>query len=105
LLARQRRLADLFLVVGLAGLRLRAETGSKTCVILLTMAATAVVLVLFRIDTARNAPQTFGAMIGLVVLAVVLDLVWKRIRARRDETPMTAPPGPERWRRPPAVGR
>ena len=51
---------------------------------------TAVVLVLFGIDTARNAPQTFAAMIGLVVLAVVLDLVWKRIRARRHETPSAA---------------
>ena len=79
-----------FLVVGLSGLRLRHETGSKAWVILLTMTATAVVLVLFGIDTARNAPQTFIAMIGLVVLAIVLDLVWKRIRARRHETPAAA---------------
>ena len=83
-----------FLVVGLAGLKLRAETGSKAWVIVVTMAATAVVLVLFGIDTARNAPQTFTAMILLVVLAVVLDLVWKRIRVHRDATPMTGPAGP-----------
>ncbi len=79
-----------FLVVGLSGLRLRNETGSKAWVILLTMTATAVVLVLFGIDTARNAPQTFTAMIGLVVLAVVLDVVWKRIRAQREERPAPA---------------
>ena len=79
-----------FLVVGLAGLRLRAETGSKAWVIVLTMAATGVVLVLFGIDTARNAPQTFTAIILLVVLAVVLDLVWKRIRVNRDGTPIAA---------------
>jgi hypothetical protein len=39
-----------------------------------------VVLVLFAIDTARNAPETFVAMIVLGGLAVVLDLVWKRVR-------------------------
>jgi amino acid transporter len=79
-----------FLVVGYSGLRLRAETGSKAWVIVLTMAATSVVLVLFGIDTARNAPQTFAAMIGLVVLAVALDLIWKRIRAHREGTPVPA---------------
>ncbi|MGZ4319533.1 MAG: APC family permease, partial [Gaiellaceae bacterium] len=79
-----------FLVVGYSGLRLRAETGSKAWVIVLTMTATAVVLVLFGIDTARNAPQTFVAMIGLVVLAVALDLIWKRIRATREKAPAAA---------------
>ena len=73
-----------FLVVGYAGLRLRAQTGSKAWLIVVTMAATAFVLVLFGIDTARNAPETFTAMILLVVLAIVLDLVWKRVRRRRQ---------------------
>ena len=79
-----------FLVVGLAGLRLRSETGSKAWVIVLTMAATAVVLVLFGIDTARNAPETFAAMIVLVALAVVLDAVWKHIRRSREGSPDAA---------------
>jgi hypothetical protein len=71
-----------FLVVGVAGLRLRSESGSEAWVIVVTMLATAVVLVLFAIDTARNAPETFTAMLVLVVLAVVLDAVWKRVRPR-----------------------
>ena len=69
-----------FLVVGLAGLKLRAETGANAVVVSVTMLATGVVLVLFAIDTARNAPQTFTAMIVIGVLAVVLDAVWKRVR-------------------------
>jgi hypothetical protein len=44
------------------------------------MAGTAVVLVFFAIDTARNAPETFTAIVGIALLAVVLDLVWKRSR-------------------------
>ena len=46
------------------------------------MAATSIVLVLFAIDTARNAPETFTAMIVLGLLAVVLDLIWKRCGRR-----------------------
>ena len=30
--------------------------------------------------TLRDAPQTFVAMIVIVLLAVVLDVVWKRMR-------------------------
>jgi len=79
-----------FLVVGLAGLRLRSETGSKAWLIVLTMAGTGVVLVMFGIDTARNAPETFAAMIVLVALAVVLDAVWKHIRRSREGSPDAA---------------
>ena len=44
------------------------------------MAATAIVLVFFAIDTVRNAPETFVAIVAIAALAVVLDLVWKRMR-------------------------
>jgi hypothetical protein len=66
----------IFVIVGAAALRLRDETGSQAAVILLGIAMTAVVLVLFAIDTLRNEPQTFVAMAGLAVLAVALDLAW-----------------------------
>jgi amino acid transporter len=69
-----------FLVVGVAGLRLRSESGSKAWLIIVTMLATAIVLTFFVIDTARNAPETFTAMLVMVALAVVLDAIWKRVR-------------------------
>jgi uncharacterized membrane protein YfcA len=34
----------------------------------------------------RNAPQTFTAIVGIAVLAVILDFVWKRVR----DTPASA---------------
>jgi L-asparagine transporter-like permease len=74
-----------FLVVGFAGLRLRRETGASAAIVVVAMLATGVVLVLFAIDTARNAPETFVAMIVLGGLAVVLDLVWKRVRPGPNE--------------------
>jgi amino acid transporter len=71
-----------FLLVGLAGLRLRSETGASTAVVLVGMAATAIVLGFFAVDTLRNAPETFGAIVAMTVLAVAADVVWKWARDR-----------------------
>jgi hypothetical protein len=50
--------------------------------VLLGLAATVTVLGFFAVDTLRNAPETFTAIVAITFLAVVLDLVWKRVRAR-----------------------
>jgi len=71
-----------FLLVGLAGYRRRSETGASTAVILLGMAATVTVLGFFAVDTLRNAPETFGAIVAMTVLAVSADAVWKHVRDR-----------------------
>ena len=77
----------MFLLVGLAGYRLRSETGASAAIVLLGMAATAVVLGFFAVDTLRNAPETFTAIVGMTLLAVVLDVVWKRMRDRSGDAP------------------
>ena len=76
-----------FLLVGLAGYRLRSQTGASAAIVLLGMAATGIVLVFFAVDTFRNAPETFGAIVGMTLLAVALDVVWKRVRDRPAGTP------------------
>jgi amino acid transporter len=70
----------IFLLIGLAALRLRAEIGASAPIVLIALAATAVVLAFFAVDTLRNAPETFAAIVAIAALAVVLDLVWKRVR-------------------------
>ena len=70
----------IFLLVGVAGYRRRADTGSLAVVVLAAIAATAVVLVFFAVDTLRNAPETFAAIVAIALLAVVLDAAWKRVR-------------------------
>jgi L-asparagine transporter-like permease len=70
----------IFLLVGASGYRLRSQTGAMGAVILLGIAATAVVLVFFAVDTIRNSPETFVAIVAIALLAIVLDLVWKRAR-------------------------
>ena len=80
----------IFMLVAIAALKVRSETGSNPLLILLAIGATAVVLALFTIDTLRNEPQTFAAMLVVGALAVALDLVWKWIRDRRPPEPAPA---------------
>jgi len=70
----------MFVLVAVAGYRRRAETGSRGWILLCTIAATAIVLGFFAVDTARNAPETFAAIVVVALMAVILDLVWKRVR-------------------------
>jgi amino acid transporter len=78
-----------FLLVGLAGYRLRSSTGASGAIVLLGIAVTVIVLGFFAVDTLRNAPETFTAIVAMTLLAVVLDLVWKRVRGRPVETAAT----------------
>jgi hypothetical protein len=55
--------------------------------VLVGIAATSIVLIFFAVDTLRNAPETFTAIVAIALLAVVLDLVWKRWQVRSGGTP------------------
>jgi amino acid transporter len=81
-----------FVLVGVAGYRCRAETGASTAITLTAIAVSAIVLVFFAVDTLRNDPATFVAIIAITVLAVVFDLIWKRGRPAVG----AAPPEQER---------
>jgi amino acid transporter len=72
----------IFLVVSVAGYRLRAETRSNVLVLVAAIVLTLVVLLVFAVQTLRTEPETFVAIVGILLLAIVLDLVWSRIRAR-----------------------
>lgn len=80
----------IFLLVGATGYRLRSESGASGVIVVAGMAATAIVLVFFAVDTLRNAPETFAAILAIATLAVVLDLVWKRARGEPDASPTTS---------------
>ena len=71
----------IFLLVGIAGYRRRADTGANGVIVLAAIAVTAIVLSFFTVDTLDNAPETFGAIVAIALLSVALDFVWKRRRA------------------------
>ena len=83
-----------FLLVGLAGYRKRSETGASSVLILLGMAVTAIVLGFFAVDTLRNDPDTFTAIVAMTVLAVALDVVWKHVRDRPASPAAPSEPTP-----------
>lgn len=73
----------IFLVVSVGAYRLRAETGSSTVLLVIGIALTLVVLAVFGVQTLRTAPATFSAMLGILALAIVLDLLWTQVRRHR----------------------
>ena len=68
----------IFLLVGIAGYRRRHEIGANAAIVLAAITVTAVVLAFFAVDTLRNEPETFTAIIAIGLLSVILDFVWKR---------------------------
>lgn len=80
----------IFLLVSIAGLRLRSQTGSQAWIIIVGLAVTSIVLLLFIADTIENDPETFTAMIALALAALALDTVWTWYRDNRQGSePMT----------------
>lgn len=73
----------IFLVTSIAAYRLRAETGSRTSIVVAAIVVTIVVLAVFAVQTLRTEPTTFVAMFATLALAVILDLAWTWIRNRR----------------------
>ena len=67
-----------FVLVALAGYRRRADTHSNTILVVLAVGVTAVVLAVFAIDTAKNEPETFGAILAIGIVSVLLDAVSRR---------------------------
>jgi amino acid transporter len=78
-----------FVLVALAGYRRRADTGANPVIALTAIGVSLIVLGFFAVDTLRNAPATFAAIVALAALAVVLDAGTKRAARRR-----AAPPAP-----------
>lgn len=74
----------IFILIGVAGYRRRADTGSNAAIVVLAIGVTAVVLGFFAVDTLQNAPETFSAIIAIAALAVFLDALWTRARDRRE---------------------
>jgi amino acid transporter len=75
----------IFVVTALAAFRLRAEIGARTWLLVTGIVLTVLVLAVFAAQTLRTAPQTFTAMVGVLALAVVLDLVWRRRKSLHDK--------------------
>ena len=75
----------LFLLVAVAHLRMTKETGASRIVLVVTILATAVAFILFAIYTVQNDPKVFVILAVTIVLAWVVEAVWRAISKRRLE--------------------
>ncbi|WP_448808418.1 APC family permease [Agromyces bauzanensis] len=87
-----------FSSVTIGHLRLRRQTGASIIVLSIALVATLGTFVVFVTTTLVNEPGTAIALVAIVVLAVVVDLVWKRIRG-----PFQPEPAAEAQPEPPAA--
>lgn len=76
-----------FVLVGVAGWRRRSETGASTVLTAAAIAVAVIVLGFFAVDTWQNDRATFGAILAIGLLAVLLDFL-----TTRHHTPDAANP-------------
>jgi hypothetical protein len=73
----------IFLINSIAAYRLRVETGPRASVLISGIVLTGRGAPCVRVLTLRTEPVTFVAIIAILCLAIILDLIWSRMRARR----------------------
>jgi amino acid transporter len=70
----------IFTLITAAHLRVRAETGARTSILLVAIAASAVVLLTFVFTTLIHEPASIVTLVAIVLLGIGLDFGWKRTR-------------------------
>ena len=86
-----------FSSVTVAHFRLYRKTGANLVVLIIALVATLGTFVVFVTTTLVDEPATAVALVAIIGLAVVVDLVWKRVRGPLGpEAEANAAPEPER---------
>jgi amino acid transporter len=72
----------IFALVTIGHMRMRKETGASLFVLILALIATTLAILLFAWYTLLTAPQTFAILIVTIILAWVVEAVWRAISKR-----------------------
>jgi amino acid transporter len=73
-----------FSAVTISHFRLYNQTGASLIVLIVALVATLGTFVVFVTTTLVNEPATAIALVVILVLAITVDVIWKRVRARRE---------------------
>jgi amino acid transporter len=84
----------IFMMVGIAHLRLASETGASVSVIYASIITVLVTLLVFTFVTLVDEPATAIALVVFLVLAVIVDRFWREIRTLQT-APSADVPAPE----------
>lgn len=80
----------IYVLITIAHLRMAGETQASKPVLVLALIATSVAILLFAWYTLITAPQTFAILVAIIILAWVVEAIWRSISKRRLE--VTEPP-------------
>ena len=75
----------IFALVTIAHLRLRHETKASMFILILALVGTSLAILLFSWYTLITSPQTFVILVATIVLAWVVEAVWRNISKRKVE--------------------
>jgi amino acid transporter len=74
-----------FTIVTAGHLRVRGETGAQLVMLVLGLVTSAIALIAFMVTTLINEPRSIVVLILILVLSIVLDQIWSRIRDGRPD--------------------
>jgi amino acid transporter len=74
----------IFVLVTIAHIRMAKETGASQIMLVLALIATSLAILLFAWYTLKTAPQTFAILVATIILAWVVEWVWRRIDNKRE---------------------
>jgi amino acid transporter len=75
----------IFMMVGIAHVRLARETGAKLPIIYLSIISVVITLAVFAVETLSEEPATALALIAFIALSVLADRVWRHIPFLKDD--------------------
>lgn len=76
---------SVYVLITIAHLRMTGETRASKAVLYLALVATSLAILLFAGYTLRTAPQTFVILVVIVILAWVVEAIWRGISKRKLE--------------------
>jgi amino acid transporter len=72
----------IFALITIGHIRMRKETGASLVVLILALIATTLAILLFAWYTLLTAPQTFAILVVTIILAWVVEAIWRAISKR-----------------------
>jgi amino acid transporter len=72
-----------FMLVTIAHLRVRAETGARVELLVLAIATSGVAFLAFLLTTLDTEPASFWTLVIIILLSIALDFWWKRAAAKQ----------------------
>ena len=70
----------IFAMVTIGHLRIRSQTGANLGLLILALVTSAIALITFVFTSLLDEPASIVTLILIVVICIVLDLVWSRMR-------------------------